>query len=70
MNIPENIEPLPIRTVMAEMISLLRLRGYYVSLIESDNFDPELSKRIDCLDFLIDLRGPHEKFFGSSNKIL
>lgn len=69
--IPKNIEPLPIRTVMEEIISLLRLRRYYETQIESDNFDPELSQRIDCLNFLIDSRGPHgRKDIESSSQIL
>ena len=54
MNITENIEPFPIKTVMAEMISLLRLRHYYEKQIESDNFYPELSRKIDAINSLLE----------------
>ena len=51
--IPINLEPLPIRTVIAETMSLLRLRGYYESQINPDDFDPELSRKIDAINDLL-----------------
>ena len=48
---------------------LLGIRRRYEKQM-NEAFDPELSKRLECLDFLINQRGPvNEKDFDGSSQI-